>query len=492
MTNGVASEDFSDSSCICKHESQSITPPPPKNPVNDENALSGPTESITVPWTITNKYYSALVHFRTQRIHGLSPHQVQNIPAVIFAWSKGEPFKHHIKRIVQDLSGFEPEVCLAVRLAQQASSPLSPVSHEDEDDNDDNEIDRFLSSHGFEFIDADKNARDDVDTADFENDPWSNEEMPGIERVVDALSTIMWPSMKSTTKSKAQDKSPLVRERERVLLDWAYSSQDSNLSAVIDVDRVHSEVENSKKTRALQREMEDLTRWLEEEKPFRDDPWNGHVNHGAMSTSPTSMEFVNGQKEKFGFDDDFTVFVSAPLEDPTDISGRSTPDADALTHYDDQSLSGLHVGSLYRALGSVSDFGGSEEGKDVNEDSIDDDLPSKEEIVATSSRLFGTKTLAWTQAPGANTQGNPSDSTPSVMMGADTFADVDVDAFGIQNGDADGDGSYDMEAFDLSKVVGALQEMKAEIATMKDEGERRRAAARVALGLVYGLEADSE
>jgi hypothetical protein len=45
-----------------------------------------------------------------------------------------------------------------------------------------------------------------------------------------------------------------------------------------------------------------------------------------------------------------------------------------------------------------------------------------------------------------------------------------------------------MASLDLGSVVTALEGMKAEIAGMTDDGERRKAAARVALGLVYGLE----
>jgi len=44
--------------------------------------------------------------------------------------------------------------------------------------------------------------------------------------------------------------------------------------------------------------------------------------------------------------------------------------------------------------------------------------------------------------------------------------------------------------FDLSQVLSALQAMKEEIAGISDEGERRKAAARAALGLVAGLELD--
>jgi len=45
---------------------------------------------VKIPWTISNKYYSASVHFAAHTIHGLSPHHLQNAPAVIFVWAQGE------------------------------------------------------------------------------------------------------------------------------------------------------------------------------------------------------------------------------------------------------------------------------------------------------------------------------------------------------------------------------------------------------------------
>ena len=59
------------------------------------------------------------------------------------------------------------------------------------------------------------------------------------------------------------------------------------------------------------------------------------------------------------------------------------------------------------------------------------------------------------------------------------------------DGDEDGEDGG-LGAFDLSRVLGALQGMKDEIAGMTDEGARRKAAARVALGLVYGLRREDE
>ncbi|PPQ85934.1 hypothetical protein CVT26_000002 [Gymnopilus dilepis] len=43
-------------------------------------------------------------------------------------------------------------------------------------------------------------------------------------------------------------------------------------------------------------------------------------------------------------------------------------------------------------------------------------------------------------------------------------------------------------AFDLERVLHSLQAMKSEIADIEDEDEKRKMAARVALGLIYGLE----
>ncbi len=65
-----------------------------------------------------------------------------------------QAYKHHIHRLSKDVAGAEPEVSLAVRLP----GPLN-ISEEDKEDEEDASeetsiIDEFLSSHGFEFIDA--------------------------------------------------------------------------------------------------------------------------------------------------------------------------------------------------------------------------------------------------------------------------------------------------------------------------------------------------
>ncbi len=58
-------------------------------------------------------------------------------------------YRDHVVRIANDISARHPDVALAVRMPR--SSPENEISTEVEEDG---EIDEFLSSHGFEFIDG--------------------------------------------------------------------------------------------------------------------------------------------------------------------------------------------------------------------------------------------------------------------------------------------------------------------------------------------------
>ncbi|KAG5648351.1 hypothetical protein DXG03_004923 [Asterophora parasitica] len=301
--------------------------------------------------------------------------------------------------------------------------------------------------------------------------------------------------MQSRVKDSASAK---TRDRERVLLDWANSSQDNSLPAVEELV-AGSGSQLSQRSSTLKNEMQELARWLEEGESLRDDPWKSAASSRGMSGSPTNIDdgeetsrIEQNESLALGFDDDFTVFVSAPAVEPTESSGRSTPDAPP------GGLSVAPGGDLYRSLGSVSDFGGSDDGRDADEDTgADDGLPTKKEILATSSRIFGSakfppppamKSRSTTVTPASREPPTAVKAPPQVLSDSDS----ELESFATEGLSADDDGSYDMEPFDLSKVLSALQEMKTEIAGMEDEGERRKAAARVALGLVYGLEADTE
>ena len=79
---------------------------------------------------------------------------------------------------------------------------------------------------------------------------------------------------------------------------------------------------------------------------------------------------------------------------------------------------------------------------------------------------------------------------PIKWLGQDTPDDFELYVLDLPEPDEDDPDDYEMAPFDLSRVMSALQGMKEEIAGMENEDERRKAAAKVALGLVYGLEAE--
>jgi hypothetical protein len=263
-------------------------------------------------------------------------------------------------------------------------------------------------------------------------------DIPDLPRVVDALSTIMWPCMKSNQTTYRTSRNQVDLE------DWANQSFDTEIG----VDDVNG--------RKLRVELAELESWLESEPPMHpveEDAWRttsrsakGDVDPAiTFSTSPTDL----GKLQQWGFDDDFTVFVSAAPEDPDDDL------------FDAKRLRRMHAGASYASLGSLSNFDG--ESDDVVADE-EEGLPTREEIQATSDRIFG---------------GAVREPSSSAMKSTSTTNAADESS--LQD---------DLAAFDLTRVYSALEGMKAEISGMEDDAERRKAAARVALGLVYGLERD--
>ncbi|KAJ3830725.1 hypothetical protein EV361DRAFT_867224 [Lentinula raphanica] len=503
-----------------------------------------------IPWTISNKYYSAQVHFLARTVKGLAPFHLKDVPAIVFVWEKGHAYKHHIKRICRDrdLNGSEPEVSLAVRIDSShfgASEDYSELPEEgDEEENeeefeDSGEIDEYLSSKGFEFIDIPASAiQEEYDVL--------AASIPSLPRVQDALSTIMWPSMQASTKRQTRiqrrgldQTSHSEGDGDNGLLDWAQNSFDQGDTIDLDFDNdtklVTSQTPVSRIVHQarMMNEMEELQRWLEEEEGFRDqsseidahdvdDPWRRAASSttGIMTTSPTSEEgglLHSGPGKKDKFDDDFTVFVSAPAENSSTPSGpshtqsssRTTLHTDTLSEeafpnfasfgdssftavhpFDDESLgfgpngdtsfdslapSDQHSGVMYHSLGSASDLGEmlddqalptplskpNEDKEDqISEDDSDEGLPSQTEIRATAQRIFG-----------------PLPSSSSSLP--------NLESLDVEEGHTEFDDDMD---FDLTHMVSAIQGMKAEISGIENMDERKKAAARVALGLVYGLD----
>jgi hypothetical protein len=225
-----------------------------------------------------------------------------------------------------------------------------------------------------------------------------NHDLPGggLNRVIEALQTIMWPTMqRKATKT--------------------HRSQAS-------IDRARGTVERAQAS-DMEKEKATLEAWLES-----DDPW-------PKRTADTTNVLT--------FDDDFTDFVSAP-HDPTTATPTVATPSDANDDKIDHNRKGDDDDG--------SDFEFRPEEDDYRE-LLDDEMPSAQEILMTSQRLFG-RSLASQAA-----EGEENDEGEDVV------------------------GEYD-----LGSLMAALQSMKEEIADITDEEEKRKAAARVALGLVWGLE----
>ncbi|KAJ3810016.1 hypothetical protein F5876DRAFT_42685 [Lentinula aff. lateritia] len=508
---------------------------------HDEQSTKDSFDEKAMPWTISNKYYSAQVHFLARTVKGLAPFHLKNVPAVIFIWEKGHAYKHHIQRICRDrdLNGSELEVSLAVRIHSHQDDERSSITAEDEEEEEfegSGEIDEFLSSRGFEFIDVPAS----VDEDRLEDEGDLVEAIPSLPRVLDALSTIMWPSMQTSTK---RQKHSQRKDDDSNALDWAQNSFDETDDPDFDVaDDAYFVTAQTPVSRMAQQvrmknEMEELRRWLEEDEreirnddledggDSRNDPWGRAVSSTAsqsavMTMSPTSEEgglsySVPLKEDKF--DDDFTVFVSAPAQNSFSSPSHPASTSHSKSHQDsisegsfpsfasfgdssftaaypfDDESSGLygdtsfdslappdqHSGIMYHSLGSASDLGDlpNEEAFPAHSsphmqadndhkaaDDSDDGLPTQSEIRASAHRIFGTLS-------------SPSSSSAKRLEGdAAEETNAKFDEF-----------DDDMD-FDLTHMVSAIQGMKAEISGMENEDDRRKAAAKVALGLVYGLD----
>ncbi|KAJ3881758.1 hypothetical protein F5051DRAFT_396410 [Lentinula edodes] len=509
---------------------------------HDEKSTIGSSDEKALPWTISNKYYSAQVHFLARTVKGLAPFHLKNVPAVIFIWEKGHAYKHHIQRICRDrdLNGSELEVSLAVRIESHQDDGRSSITAEDEEEEVEfegsGEIDEFLSSRGFEFIDVPAS----VDEDRVEDESVLAEAIPSLPRVLDALSTIMWPSMQTSTKRQKRSQR---KDDDNNALDWAQNSfdeiDDPDLDVIDDAHFVTAQTPVSRMAQQvrMRNEMEELRRWLEEDErdsrndesedggDSRNDPWGRAVSSttsqsAMMTLSPTSEEGGLSYPEPLKedkFDDDFTVFVSAPAQDSVPNPSHPASASPSKSHQDfisegsfpsfasfgdssftaaypfDDESSGLygdtsfdslappdqHSGIMYHSLGSASDLGDlpNEEAfpahssphmqadNDLKEaDDSDDGLPTQSEIRASAHRIFGTLS-------------SPSSSSAKRL---------EADAAEETNAKFD-EFDDDMD-FDLTHMVSAIQGMKAEISGMENEDDRRKAAARVALGLVYGLD----
>ena len=294
----------------------------------------------------------------------------------------------------------------------------------------------------------------------------------------------MWPSMVQPSSSGPTSKR---KSRARELLDWAREEEyDDGFRALVQspVDEAEGDTGNPPssidtppssqmklKTSRMQKEMDEFQRWLEEDESQRvnEDPWARRDEFGSPVATeslsgvqtPTAATFA-GSGVGFGggdhgFEDDFTDFVGAPMDhEPQRAEPNSTK------------------GHSFAYVSLDSEF-------DILEGD-DTDLPPQDEIQATTRRLFGSTSSHLPTSTPESKQRHPS-ATSISDLGASPAPSTST------LGDDD---DFEFSQFDLSRVFSALQVMKEEISEITDDAERRRAAARVALGLVYGLQRDED
>lgn len=293
----------------------------------------------------------------------------------------------------------------------------------------------------------------------------------------------MWPSLVQSVQATQR------KSRAGDLLDWA-AMEDAGSGS----DPLLKEltVPQAELDHRMQKEMDALESWLQEEHPSdrlvsgepkrqdSSDPW-------SPGPSDEHRGFGHDDGSAFGFEDDFDEFVGAPM-DVTYGTERRSPSSSSAPQRAFTTDFVPFTGTTIRVEDDSLDY-----------DDNDPDLPSQAEIEQMSRRLFGSATLAppstsdaWQRLHSPLVHSNSAElpgGGPSSAQDHAGFSQLNDGELALGGPD---DEEFEFGAFDLSRVLGALQGAKEEIAGMEDEGERRKAAARVALGLVYGLRKEDE
>ncbi len=408
-----------------------------------------------------------------------------------------QPYAEQVFGLQKALSRFEPEVALAIALGSE------PPHHDDPSEGPDS----FLADHGFEYIDGERthHLKSDDDRPDTDTDTGEGNEdpVPGLPRVIDALSTIMWPSM----VRRGQDDGGRARQGQAAPFDFdvlrTEEGEEETLAALMEADAADSGAPQTRVGR-MQRGMATLERWLIENEEMHEaelgeqvslsptgideggdnddenddddglrvpalratsgDPWLSHDSSAPPSTQR------NGATP--GFDDDFSAFVSAPVAPAVSVSSAAAGYAYATASASEFTLAatgarGLldassapmllpsHTGGSYRSLRS----GTSGFPSDI------DDLVGYEALDDRSS-FFSPEH----EFEDANDADADADSRTPVgrRLGGERAGLTDARA-----------------PFDLTDILTSLQTMREDVAGIEDEAQRRAATARFASEFVF-------
>ncbi|KAG8847408.1 hypothetical protein FRB91_011809 [Serendipita sp. 411] len=248
----------------------------------------------------------------------------------------------------------------------------------------------------------------------------------GLNRITEALQTIMWPTLVMKSQPRTH--------RSQASIERAKTGTSNLPSFTDNVQDKPLEKKTALEEPTIDQAKVQLEAWLE-----HDDPWPR--SDASKSSGPGE------------FDDDFANFVSAPVRDEKEEETNPKQSASDTPVLSDPKQDGDKTGAEIEEEDDEGKFDFDFPNDDDYKELLDEEMPSSEEILKTSQRIFG-RSFASRESP---------------------------DGEGEDNDDDPGD-------FDLGSIMGALQNMKEEIAGISNEEEKRKAAARVALGLVWGLE----
>lgn len=449
----------------------------------DGDSADLPPSNDDIPWTIKNKYYSANVHFHLVEYAYWDPQLALRVPAVIFVWTRGQPYAEQVFGLHKALSRYEPDVALAIALGSE------PPHHDDPPEGPDS----FLADHGFEYIDgertrhlkqtADRFDDDRPDTGGGDGDG-DEDPVPGLPRVIDALSTIMWPSM----VRRGQDNGGSARKGQVAPLTSPFDfdvlrteeeegereGDEETLAALMEADAADSGVPLTRASR-MQREMATLERWLIENEELHEaelgesislsptgidddairgpavratsgDPWLSHDSGAPPFTQRDGTTTP-------GFDDDFSAFVSAPA---ASVSSATSASAPAFTLAATAAATGAH-GLLLDASAPML-------------------LPSH---TGGSYRSLRSGTSGFPSDVDDHAGYQALDDRSSFFSPEHDFDDADADPrtpVGLTDARA---------PFDLTDILASLQTMRENVAGIEDEAQRRAATARFASEFVF-------
>lgn len=491
-----------------------------------------PTSDI-IPWTIRNKYYSADVHFHLVEFAHWNPQSALRVPAIIFVWTRGQvsislglslisdpvhpiffplqPYAEHVFALQNGLARFEPEVTLAIALGRE------PPHRDDPPEGPDS----FFADHGFEYIDGERTHRPEMPSASATEEDdgggGNDDDVPGLPRVIDALSTIMWPTMVRERDNNGGGKRKSQLRPSLVDFDDVLPGEEETLAALMEADAADVGVPLTRAGR-MHREMQALERWLIENEemheaefgrtgtddeddadageddheeeggvdddgdgdaphslqvpvpdiraPSGDDPW---AAASSASKAPPSTAPHSTATPSSGFDDDFSAVISAPPAlpgpFPGPVCGLATASIAALrampppaSHHpytlSPTLLKPSHTGGSFRSLRST-----------VSDVDIGDEVGYGYEALDDRSSLNFSPEHEHGRMRVFDDDSDPRTST-SRQFGGQTAGLGD-------------------EPFDLTNILGTLQTMREDMAGIENEEERRATTARFASEFVF-------